>query len=398
MGLDSANSTVTSTVAYDFTQLGAIMQQLRSPLRLAVIHGGDKTQPGTVIYPTHNPRSTKTYHTVAKDIAEALGELGFEQVSLFADDMTLPQTLKTQGIHLAWLNTGGVQGYDPVCHTPALLEMLGVPYLGHNPLNSSILDNKHVFKRELQALGIATAHFMVAHPFQGPFNPHSHPQFQRVFGDYRGAFVVKPVSGRASVNVFVVDDLEGLGEAVANIHGLTANTALIETYLPGREFCISVSGPILHREGAFQNLSTPFAFSAIERVLEPQERIFTSMDAKGMSQERMRLLSGEAAAERELRSQLEAIGQEIYRAFNLTSLVRIDLRQDEQGQLYVLEANPKPDLKRPTAHETSLVAQGLQPYQMSYQDLILSLLGDRLHQLLTHQSHLIPHIQGLISG
>lgn len=98
-----------------------------------------------------------------------------------------------------------------------------------------------------------------------------------------------------------------------------------------------MSGPILYREGSFQHLSTPFAFSAIERVLEPQERIFTSMDAKGMSQERMRLLSGEAAAERELRSQLEAIGQEIYRAFNLTSLVRIDLRQDEQGHLYVLE-------------------------------------------------------------
>ena len=316
--------------------------------------------------------------------------MGFEQVSLLADDMTLPQTLKQQGIHLAWLNTGGVQGYDPVCHTPAMLEMLGVPYLGHNPLNSSILDNKHAFKRELQALGIATAPFMVAHPFQGPFNPQTHPQFQRLFGDYRGAFVVKPVSGRASVNVFVVDEVEGLGEAVANVHRLTANTALIETYLPGREFCISVSGPILHREGVFENHGTPFAFSAIERVLEPQERIFTSMDAKGMSQERMRLLSGEEAAEGRLRSQLEAIGQEIYQAFNLTSLVRIDLRQDEAGQLYVLEANPKPDLKRPTAHSTSLVAQGLEQHQMSYHDLILSLLGDRLHQLLSHQPHLIP--------
>lgn len=391
-------STVNSTMAYDFTQLGAITQGLRSPLRLAVIHGGDKTQPGAVIYPTHNPRSTKTYHIVAKDIAEALEELGFEQVSLLADDMSLPQTLKQQGIHLAWLNTGGVQGYDPVCHTPAMLEMLGVPYLGHNPLNSSILDNKHAFKRELQALGIATAPFIVAHPFQGPFNPQTHPQFQRLFGDYRGAFVVKPVSGRASVNVFVVDDVEGLGEAVANIHRLTANTVLIETYLPGREFCISVSGPILHREGAFQYQSTPFAFSAIERVLEPQERIFTSMDAKGMSQKRMRLLSGEETAQGKLRSQLEAIGQEIYRAFNLTSLVRIDLRQDEAGQLYVLEANPKPDLKRPTAHETSLVAQGLHQCQMSYHDLILSLLGDRLHQLLTHQPYLIPHIQALISS
>ena len=57
MRFDSANSTIQSTVAYDVTQLRALIQRLRSPLRLAVIHGGDKTQPGAVIYPTHNPRS-----------------------------------------------------------------------------------------------------------------------------------------------------------------------------------------------------------------------------------------------------------------------------------------------------------------------------------------------------
>ena len=33
-----------------------------------------------------------------------------------------------------------------MAHAPALLEMLGVPYIGHNPLAASLLDNKHVFK------------------------------------------------------------------------------------------------------------------------------------------------------------------------------------------------------------------------------------------------------------
>ncbi|KPQ38496.1 MAG: D-alanyl-alanine synthetase [Phormidium sp.] len=390
------SDSVNSTVVYNITQLTDIVDRMRSQLRLAVIHGGDKTQPGAVIYPTHNPRSTKTYHTVAKDIAEALGELGFKQVSLLADDMTLPQTLETQGIHLAWLNTGGVQGYDPVCHTPAMLEMLGVPYIGHNPLNSSILDNKHAFKRELQALGIATAPFVVSHPFQDPFNPETDGQFQRVFADYSGPFVVKPVSGRASVNVFVVDDWRDLGEAVATIHRITANTALIEAYLPGREFCISVCGRITYRQGAFEHIPKPFAFSAIERILEADERIFTSMDAKGMTANRMRLLSSQDESERELRSQLEAIAQQIYRAFNLSSLVRIDLRRDSQGQLYVLEANPKPDLKRPTPSQTSLVAQGLQDCKMTYTDLILSLLGDRLYHLLNYQPNLIPHLQRMM--
>ncbi|MGV2390413.1 MAG UNVERIFIED_CONTAM: hypothetical protein LVR29_25815 [Microcystis novacekii LVE1205-3] len=120
-------------------------------MRIAVIHGGDSCREGAVIYKTHNPRSTKTYEQVAQDIAETLRAIGFCHVFIMADDMQLPQKLKQEKIHIAWLNTGGVQGYNPTCHTPALLEMLGIPYVGHNPLNSSILDQKHIFKRELQA-------------------------------------------------------------------------------------------------------------------------------------------------------------------------------------------------------------------------------------------------------
>jgi D-alanine-D-alanine ligase len=139
----------------------------RSRLRIAVVYGGDKNRENAVIYRTLNPRPWKSYEAVARDIQSALYELGFEYVTLLPDDMTLPQRLKEEQIHLAWLNTGGVQGYDPVSHTAAMLEMLGLPYVGHNPLNASTLDNKHIFKRELQALDIPTAPFMTWHPARG---------------------------------------------------------------------------------------------------------------------------------------------------------------------------------------------------------------------------------------
>lgn len=382
-----------SPSSYSFDRLPHWIDRLRSRLRIAVIHGGDKTREGAVIYQTHNPRSTKTYEKVAHDIAHSLRELGFEQVMVFPDDMTLPQTLKRENIHLVWLNTGGVQGYDPICHTPAMLEMLGVPYVGHNPLNSSMLDNKHAFKRELQAIGLHTAPFMTWHLSQGHFDPQQNTRFQRVFADYEGAFVVKPVSGRASLNIFVVDKLEDLGEAVAEVHRLTHNTALIETYLPGREFCVSVCGYTIHRQGQFYKNSEPFAFSAIERVLEADERIFTSMDRKAITTSRLRLLDGEEA---DLRSQLQAIAQQVYREFSLNTLVRIDLRSDDRGKLYVLEANPKPDLKRPTPEVTSLVAQGLQACNMTYEDLILSLLADTLDRLFSYHFGIVGHLRALL--
>jgi len=51
----------------------------------------------------------------------------------------------------------------------------------------------------------------------------------------------------------------------------------------------------------------------------------------------------------------------------------------------VLEANPKPDLKRPSGEETSLVCAGLSKHGMDYEDLILSLLADRLNTLFSQR-------------
>ncbi|MBP0000318.1 MAG: ATP-grasp domain-containing protein [Cyanobacteria bacterium SID2] len=381
-------------MAYTFDRFPEYLDRLRAKLRIAVVHGGDKNRDGAVIYKTHNPRSSKTYEKVARDIADSLTNLGFQHVSVMADDMTLPERLRYKGIHLAWLNTGGVQGYDPVCHTPAILEMLGVPYIGHDPLNSSTLDNKHVFKRELQALGIRTAPFMTWHPMQGILNPHTNPRFLTTFKHYRGPFVVKPVSGRASLNIAVVDTLDDLADAVAEIHRLTHNTALIEIYLPGREFCVSVCGYVTSRGGVLRKNSEPFAFSSIERVLETDERIFTSMDRKAITASRLRALASE---DEEITGALVALGKQVYWDFGLNALVRIDLRMDEDGNLYVLEANPKPDLRRPKGEETSLVIQGLREYGMGYEDLILSLLVDRLDYLLTYYPQIIQHVVQLLA-
>ena len=142
---------------YDIGLLPHYLDLLRTKLRIAVVYGGDKSQSGSVIYQVHNPRDWKSYEHVARSIQVALQELGFAYVTLLPDDMRLPQRLADDGINLVWLNTGGVQGYNPTSHAPAMLEMLGIPYIGHNPLNAALLDNKDTFKRSLQAFGIKTA-------------------------------------------------------------------------------------------------------------------------------------------------------------------------------------------------------------------------------------------------
>ena len=110
-------------------ELEARLRDLAGRMRIAVVYAGDKEQPGSVLYRAGNARPWKSYREVAVEIQETLQELGFAHVSLVSEDMDLPMYLRREQVGFAWLNTGGVQGDNPVCHAASLMEMLGVPYV-----------------------------------------------------------------------------------------------------------------------------------------------------------------------------------------------------------------------------------------------------------------------------
>jgi D-alanine-D-alanine ligase len=380
----------------DVGRLEEQLSQLMAQLRLAVVFAGDKSKPGSVLYASGNTRSWKSYEAVAADIADALRRIGFRHVTLMPDDMQLAERLRRDGIHMAWLNTGGVQGHNPAAHASAMLEMLGVPYVGHDPLTASTLDNKHAFKREALCAGLPTAPFTTWHMARGSFQPELNSRFKLAFGDYAGPFIVKPVSGRASLHVHVVESVAELPAVVAEVYRATENLVLIEKYLAGREFCVAVAGPVTARGRRLVRGKTPFAFAGLERLLSADERIFTSMDVRPITGDRCPPL--DRARDAATIVQLHRLACEVFREFNLGSLIRLDVRSDEQGQLYILEANPKPDLKLPRNGVTSLISVGLPEAGMDYDDLILSLLADRLDFLLTHRRAGMRHILDLIES
>jgi D-alanine-D-alanine ligase len=178
------------------------------------------------------------------------------------------------------------------------------------------------------------------------------------------------------------------------VYQATENVVLIEKYLDGREYCIAVAGPVTARDGKLRRGSEPFTFGALERVLSSDEMIFTSMDVKPITGDRFRTLTRPEDAE--IKGKLRQIACEVFLEFNLGSLIRIDLRADMEGNMYILEANPKPDLKNTSKGVTSLVAAGLPEAGMSYDDLILSLFADRLDFLFKHRSASVQHILDLM--
>lgn len=369
------------------------LSSLHAKLRIAVIYSADPAAEGVVLHRTHQTRPWKSYATVAADIQAALQRLGFQHVWCMADGMELPRRLAEQDIHLAWLNTGGVQGYGSMSQTPALLEMLGVPYVGHDPIHSGLLDDKHLFKRALLSLGLRTPPFMTWDGSRGRFSPPPPRWHDPLFEGRAPSFVVKPVSGRASVDVHFVESADGLADVIEQIYERTRDLVLIERYLPGREYCVSVKGPLLSRSGQIVRTDEPVAFSALERRLEPSERIFTSMDVMPLTRARARLLD---ESDEERRTELLAMGRQLYSGLSLRHLIRLDIREDARGRLHVLEANPKPDLKQPVEDVISLVSMGLASLGMSYEDLICSLLVERLDHLLRHRRASVARLAALL--
>jgi D-alanine-D-alanine ligase len=196
--------------------------------------------------------------------------------------------------------------------------------------------------------------------------------------------------------VHVADTRADLPDLVAEIYKATENVVLIEKYLPGREFCIAVAGPVTSCRGHLVRRAEPFTFAALERVLTDDEKIFTSMDVRPITADRFRAVS--RRTDPELLNSLHRIARDTYLEFDLGSLIRLDLRSDAAGELYILEANPKPDLKVPSEGVTSLISAGLAESGMDYDDLVLSLIADRLDFLFAHRRGSIGHVLDLLDA
>lgn len=368
-----------------------MMDIFAKKLRVSVIFGGDKNKEGAVINRTLNPRSWKSYEKVAQEIFDTLKGLGFKNVFLMPDDLSLVNNIVKNRIQFAWLNTGGVQGYNPVSHTPSIMEMMGIPYIGHNPLHASMLDNKHLLKYWLRIHNISTPNFITWHYRLGLLSK-GEEIFRSVFDSYEGPFVVKPVSGRASIDVHFVENLSQIASVVDDVSRRTRNEVLVENYLEGPEYCVAVYGYIFHNHRGFTKQKDPFTFSQVERLLDTTagEKIFTSMDKKAITGSRLRMLDNEN--DMEIKNEIDKIAGNMFYKLGLRSAIRLDIRADTDGKMYVLEANPKPDLKKPEDGVTSIVAMGIGKHDMTYEDLILSIIADRLYHLYTYERELFPHI------
>ncbi len=226
----------------------------------------------------------------------------------------------------------GVAVYDQ--NVVSYLELLKMPYTGCNPRGLILARDKGLSKKILHYHRILCPEFAIF-PLGRPVRRPKGLNFP---------LIVKSVSEEASLGISqasIVEDDTKLKDRVAFIHNSVGTGAIVERYIEGRELYIGVLGNSRLRvfpvwELVLENLPDEARRIATARVKwsRKYQRKYqiTSREAKNLP---------DGMAER-----LQHLAKRVYRILELNGYARIDLRLDAEGHVYVLEANPNPQVGR----------------------------------------------------
>lgn len=252
----------------------------------------------------------------------------------------------------------GQAWYDQ--HVVSYLELLKQPYTGCNPRGLTLAHDKALSKKILSYHRIALPGFTVF------------PLGQKVARPKRLKFplFVKSVVEEGSVGIAqasVVNDDQKLAERVEFIHRQTASHAIAEQYIEGREIYVGVIGN--------RKLQT----------YTPWELVITNLPEGALNiatgrlkwnpdyQKKLGLVTKPAGLPPELQRKLLLLSKRIYRHLCLSGYARLDYRMTNDGEFYLLEANPNPQIAQNEDFADSAAYSGLSYGQLLQKIITLGL-------------------------
>src|SRR6185369_11767185 len=225
----------------------------------------------------------------------------------------------------------GIVTYDQ--HVVAFLELLRTPYTGCNPRGLLLARDKPLCKQLLS------------------YHRISSPQFA-VFR--RGVKLTTEDASLGISQASIVTDKAQLKQRIQFVHDQVQTDALVEEYIEGRELYVGVMGndrltrlPVW--EMKFGSLSETSAGIATRRVKWDKKY----QKKHGIDTYEAKDLSPAVLA------RLDKLSRRIYRCLGLSGCARLDYRMNGDGQIYVIEANPNPNLAADEDFAQSALAAGV---------------------------------------
>jgi D-alanine-D-alanine ligase len=271
------------------------------------------------------------------DVISTLRAMGHEVKALGVhDDLGEIRRLATEWKpHIAF---NLLEGFDDITifdqNVVSHLELLKLSYTGCNPRGMLLARDKSLSKKLLAYHRIRVPEFEVVRMGRPIRRPKRLPF----------PLIVKSLTQEASIGISqasVVDSDEKLKERVVFIHESIGTAALVEQYIEGRELYVGILGnqslqamPVW--ELFFTNMPEGARRIATDRV----KWSVKYQNKYGIDSGQARDLPDSKAEE------LQHLCKRTFRALELSGYARIDLRLDDAGNAWILEANPNPQIAR----------------------------------------------------
>lgn len=251
----------------------------------------------------------------------------------------------------------GVNGRGREAQVPCLLDIYGIPYTFSDPLVCAVTLDKAVAKRIVASAGLNTAKFIVAESENDiQTESLSFPLFVKPIWEGTGKGVdAKSKAANAS----------DLRAKVKEIITVFKQPAIVEEYLPGREFTTAIlgTGPASRVLGSLE-IKIRDKASSKDYSYEIKENWQNFVDYSDIEDD-------------SLRSEVEALALSAHRILECRDASRVDIRIDRRGKPAFMEVNPLPGLNPPHS-DLPMIARRK---GMSYNQLIQSIVAGALERI-----------------
>lgn len=301
-------------------------------------------------------------------IRAALETDGHQTVFLQAD-ADLPYALKDVKPDICFNIAEGLGGDAREAQVPALLEMLRIPYTGSRVLTNGISLDKTLTKRIWRDRRLPVA------PFQ-EFSAEN----ESLRPELKFPLFVKPAREGTGMGVdmrAIVKNDKEMRERIAYIVNTYQQPALVETFLPGREFTVGILGradaklysrhPEWYEKDGFHRF--PILELDMSRSVTPNVYSQASK-SKDVGEEGAPDYVCPADIDPELEKKLKHFALRAHLLLYALDVSRTDIRLDEEGSPRLLEINTLPGLT-PGYSDLCLQAKA---EGIRYEDLILEIL------------------------
>jgi D-alanine-D-alanine ligase len=284
-------------------------------------------------------------------------------------DRNLPYALREEKPDICFNNAEGLGGDAREAQVPALLEMLAIPYTGSRVLTNGISLDKTLTKRIWRDRRLPVA------PFQ-EFQFGDEP----LRSDLKFPLFVKPAREGTGMGVdmkAIVRDERELRERAQYIINVYQQPALVETFLPGREFTVGILGradakrysnhPEWYEKDGFHR----FPILELDTTRSDEPWVYTNeAKSKEVGADGVPGFFCPADIEPELAKKLKYLALRAHLLLNALDVSRTDIRLDDEGNPRLIEINTLPGLT-PDYSDLCLQAKA---EGIRYEDLVLEIL------------------------